>query len=93
MGFQESASLVETKPFYPGLNNVQEMLESLKPLIRCLPRVLVPNVMDVGVARQDTPSFKPNAEHRFLECCVLQSVGQIYHGEQIVSDNANMLGF
>jgi hypothetical protein len=75
VSLEEAPSLMEPKPFNPGLDNVQEMLESLKPLIGGLPRVLVPYTVDVRIVGKNAPRFEterrgPIFESEYLEECL-----------------------
>jgi hypothetical protein len=45
------------------LDNVKETLERLKPLVRGLPGILIPNAVDVGIIRKNAPHFETSAEH------------------------------
>jgi hypothetical protein len=63
MGLEKTPSLMEPKPFNPSLNNVKKMLERLKPLVRGLPGILIPNTVDVGIIRKNTPRFETSAKY------------------------------
>ena len=74
MGFEETSSLMKSEPFDPSLDDVKEMLKSLKPLIRSLPRVLIPDAVNIRIIRQHSPRFETSAEDGFFEFHIDESV-------------------